>query len=161
LIFLIVLLVACAAAWAMLIRPAVHNQVDAEVRSSLASTIRQIPQNVPPDEYAISAATVNANIQQQIPANSGVSSAQVHFQNGNVVLDYVYHGQSGAVTTQLVPVQGILVAQNTTVTGVLGWVESGDELQSALNDELPSVPSGYHVTGLRTANDTLYMKVNE
>src|SRR5215472_6664384 len=28
LIFLIVLLVACAAAWAMLIRPAVHNQVD-------------------------------------------------------------------------------------------------------------------------------------
>jgi hypothetical protein len=161
LVALLVLVGLGAGAWALAIRPAVHNRVDNALRTALANTIGQVPPNVPPSEYAISAATVNAHIDQHIPAGSGVSSAEIHFQNGDIVLRYTYQGSSGTVTTQLVPVSGRLVAQNTSVTGVLGWVESGNEAQAALNAELPGMPSGYHITSVRTDNDTLIVRVNE
>jgi hypothetical protein len=161
LIALLVLVGLGAGAWALAIRPSIHGQVDNNLRTALANTISQIPPTVPPNEYAISAATINGHITQDIPAASGVSSAEVHFQNDDVVLRYTYQGNSGTVTTQLVPVNGRLVAQNTSVTGVLGWVESGDEVQAALNAELIGIPSGYHITSIRTDNDTLIVRVNE
>jgi hypothetical protein len=161
LVALLVLVGLGAGAWALAIRPAVHSRVDDALRSELANTISQVPPNVPPNEYAISAATINAHIDQNIPAGSGVSSAEIHFQNGDIVLRYTYQGSSGTVTTQLEPIGGRLVARNTSVTGVLGWVESGDEAQAALNAELPGMPSGYRITSVRTDNDTLIVRVNE
>src|SRR5215472_3293132 len=98
LVALLVLVGLGAGVWALAIRPAVHNRVDDALRSALANTIGQVPPTVPPNEYAISAATVNAHIDQNIPAGSGVSSAEIHFQNGDIVLRYTYQGSSGTVT---------------------------------------------------------------
>lgn len=142
LLTLAVLAAIAAAAWGLIIRPAIHTQVDNAIGGALNSAIASLP-SVPEQallavgsKVTISQDETNALLQRELPQNTGLVGASVAYQPGVIEMTYSAYGQSGTIDTSL-QVQGSqVVATNTQVNGVLGWVESGSELQTTLNQAL-------------------------
>lgn len=161
-VVLCVLLAAIFGAWALVVRPAIHNTVDSQLRSALDGAIEQAtPANatIPPGyrlTITIPASLLNADIQNEL-GNVPVQNVQVHFRgNGYVLAGYTFLGRNGTIVTQLVPLaNGRVQAENTTITGLLKLVENDDEMTAAFNEALGRLPPQYHVTQIAAANDTL------
>ncbi len=147
LIVLGVLAALIVGAWALVIRPVAHAQADGAIAGILDVAVGSIP---PIPEEALSVAgpavtvtdvEINNLVLRNLPANSNVDSLTIAFRPGMIVANYSAFGQSGTIETRLQTRNGQLVATDTRVTGILGWVESGEELQATLNQELAKLRS--------------------
>ena len=83
------------------------------------------------------------------------------FRDGAVGVTYSLPITGGSITTKLVVRNGRLVAQDTHVEGLAGWLESGDELQVTLNDALALLPSDDHFSSVTSRNGTLSVTVSK
>src|SRR5579859_1219699 len=165
-IVLCLLLAAALGAWALIVRPAIHNTVDGKLRNVLDTAIERVAPSsviIPPGEritISLPAATLNTDIQNEL-GDLPVRNVQIHFRgDGNIHASYTFLERNGAISTQLVPLaNGRVQAQSTVVTGLLKLVENADDLTAAFNEALNRLPPQYQVTQLTTANDTLYISV--
>lgn len=166
LVVLGVLMGGALGAWASIIRPSVHAQVDANLRTSLNSAIDQVAANIrqlPRGlllQVTVPASDIDQQIQQNIPAGTPLSDVHLHFADGGIQIAYVQNGSPGTITTHLQANQGRLQARATSVDYPLGFVESGDEMERAMNDAFARLPSGLMVLTVSTNNDTLSLKVH-
>lgn len=165
-IVLCVLLVLILGAWAIMLRPAIHSTVDSQLRAALDTAIVQAAPNQPIPAgivltITIPASTLNTDIQNEL-GNVPVQNVQVHFSgDGQVLAGYTFLGRDGTISTQLVPLaDGRVQAQGTAVTGLLGMVESDDEMAAAFNEALGRLPTQYHVNTITAANDILTISVS-
>jgi hypothetical protein len=146
-------------AWITLIRPSLHQRVDASLRAQLIALTQQVPTSLEPGTYRLDAQVVTNALQLATPANSPISNPAVHFSSGRIVLTYQLLGHTDALVTSLVPAHGRLVAQDTTARGWLGLVESGPELQAVINDALAFVPASVDIKQFTARNDELAVTV--
>lgn len=159
-VVLLVLAIGGVAAWRGIIRPAVHNAVDTQLRADFARTVQSIPGDLPPTTYRITAADVNANLPADKPNDPKLQDLQVHFSDNGIILTYTYNGSDGSVKTTLLPNGGGIKVSGTTVTGALSVFESGDEMEAALNAGLANWPRTDKVTDIHTDGDTLFVTLS-
>jgi hypothetical protein len=169
-VVILILACACAGGWGLVIRPALHNQVDGSIRNQMnflagqanAALIEAIPKiqaNGGSFVGSVAASTLN----EQIAASpqSSVSNTHVSFANGQIKINFDSSGQQNSITTNLgTDSAGHLVARGTTVTGLIALIESGPELESAINDALGKLPPNAQspnpqFTGVTLADDVL------
>jgi hypothetical protein len=164
-VFLVVLLVLTGGllgAWALVIRPAVHNAVDSSLRAALDNAVQTATANitiVPNGQYTLPAAAFDAEMRRQLPKDSHISDAHLDFTRDGVRVTYRFFGRPGSITTHLAASDGHIIARGTTVTDMLSLVESGDEMEATLNEALARLPSRYRVTGIRAANHALIVSI--
>lgn len=138
-------------AWVVMLRPAIHSRLDAELRNRLTAAVEQVP-SLSPGTYPISATTVTKDLH---PApQSPLKDPRIHFQSGRLILSYTLYG-TGSISTMLMAQNGRLIASNTIVDGSLSLVESGDEIQAAINDALVALPASDRVRTITASNDLL------
>jgi hypothetical protein len=159
-VVLLVLAFGGVAAWSGIIRPAVHNAVDTQLRADFARAIQSIPGDLPPVPYQITAADANDYLVAHPPTDSRLQDLQVHFSDNGIILTYTYNGSDGSVKTTLLSNGGGIKVSGTTVTGALSVFESGDEMEAALNAGLANWPRTDKVTDIHTDGDTLFMTVS-
>ncbi|MGE5333684.1 MAG: hypothetical protein ACM3N4_03210, partial [Nitrososphaerota archaeon] len=152
---LLVALLACG--WAALLRPALHTAVDQRLRASLAAEVDKvpvIPAGYPPITRTITDTAFNQ--QSGTPNNQGdMKDIRVHFLPGEVTMTYLLWGRPGKISTHVVAANGRLFVQNTQVDGWLTQVESGSELQDALNASLARLPAQDYVESVVVGDGTL------
>jgi hypothetical protein len=152
-------------AWALIVRPIVHVQVDGALRGALDRAVDQAAaamQNAPPvpsGEYHIDLADLNAAIQRELPTDMPLKNVALSFANGRARVSYTLLGRASFVYTTFFAASGRVMARNTTVFGALKLVETGPELQAAVNDAFARLPATLDVTEVRVANGALYVRV--
>ncbi len=160
LVVVAVLAAASLGAWAFVVRPILHAQVDGALRGALGRVVEQIPPNVPGDTYSVPASTLTNLLHQRLPADAPVSNVRVEFSgDGTMSVLYRVAGQNDSVTTHLVADHGRLHAQATTVNGLLSLVESGDEMEAALNGALSRISPQDTISGIAVHDNTLFITV--
>jgi hypothetical protein len=148
-----------ALAWASMIRPALHQRVDSLLRANLDTAAAAVVA-VPPGTYSVTADSFNAYLAEHPMANSPLTDPQVRFADGRVIVTFGLLGERGSVSTVFQVVNGRLFASSTIVEGWLSMVESGDEMQAALNEALSYLPASEHVRGAQANNDLLVITVS-
>lgn len=151
-------LVVLAGIWGLILRPALHAMADQELRRQLVNVVAIVPQ-LPPGKYAFTARNVAEGLAEKNWTRVPVRDIQVRFAGGRETVMYQTWIVPGSISTELAAVDGRLVARNTQVQGLLGWVESGDELQQTLNDALAGLPPGMRVVAVSARSDTLTVTV--
>lgn len=152
-------------AWALIVRPAIHAQVDTTMRASLYSAIDQVDaklSQVPTGQtlqVTESAAELEQQIRQSISAGGSIADVRLHFANDAIRVTYALNGNAGAIVTHLHVDQRRLEARATSVDYPLGFVESGDEMEWAINDAFARLPSNLTVQGVSAKNDILTLQV--
>lgn len=152
---LLVVLLACG--WAAFLRPALHAAVDQRLRAGLAAEVDKVPV-IPADLPPITRTITDTAFNQQAgtPNNQGdMKDIRVHFLPGEVTMTYLLWGRPGKITTHVVAAHGRLFVQNTQVDGWLTQVESGSELQDALNASLARLPAQDYVESVVVGDGTL------
>lgn len=157
-VVLFVLVFGSACAWAAVIRPVLHQAVDQQIRTELTRAIEQVP-TVPAFTYPITADAINAVLQSHPPSDPKLQQLSVHFIDGYLVLNYTYDGNGGSIKTQLYPSGGGVRARATVVDGPLAVVETGDEMEAALNAALAYWPKGNKVKDIQTHADALFITI--
>lgn len=167
-ITLAVLAVIAGGFWSFLIRPALHNQVDGLIGRSLNQAVARVPQISDDDLLAggstipVTQSDINAELQRALPSGSGLNSVTVAFRSGVLLGTYSAYGTTGTVQTTLQVQGGQLQVAQTQVSGPLGWVETGDELQATLNQGLAQLssktPHGFN--SVSVGADTITLVLN-
>jgi hypothetical protein len=168
----VLLLAALAAgvwgAWAFAIRPALHTSADNAIRSGLRTALANLPA-LTPEELKVGLTTipineddVNGVLEKRLASAGGLVTAQVAFQSGRVVVQYSALRLPGTISTTLTAQGSRLVATNTQVSGALGQVETGDELQTTLNQVLAELQSKtpYGFSDVQSKDGTLTLRLN-
>jgi hypothetical protein len=154
--------------WSLAIRPALHARADNAIRSELQLALAPVP-TLPPlavqlglTHISASQDFVNSVLQKQLASSGQPVSAQLAFQSGQVVIQYTALSMPGTISTTLTAQGGRLVTTNTQVSGALGLVETGDELQATLNQALAElqtkVPYGF--SSVQSEGGTLTLRLN-
>jgi hypothetical protein len=146
LLFVLIVALLVAGAWVLLLRPAVHQSVDAEIRQGLQSAVGQIPlgaaqrasANIP---FPIPEDQINTYIGEHTAALAPITDMNVTLQPGVMVITFQAYGFGSTVRLGLQAEGGKLAATNVEVSGLLWWVESADELTPRLNDALSQASS--------------------
>jgi hypothetical protein len=151
-VVILILACVCAGAWGLVIRPSLHNQVDGAIRTQMNNLADQasaalIKEGIPLIQAhggsfagSVPASTLNQQIAASASTQSPVSNTQVSFADGQLKVTFDSNNQQNSITTTLGTDSGHLVARGTTVTGLIALVESGPELESAINDALSRLP---------------------
>jgi len=134
--------------WIVLIRSAIHQSVDAQIRQGLQQAINRIPsvvslvpQGVAIPTIPLTEDRINSFIAQNADQLNPVTNLQVKLQQNVITLTFQVYGFGMSINMGLtVDQQGNPVAQNVDDSGLLSWVESPSELTQALNSMLPKVP---------------------
>jgi hypothetical protein len=159
---LLLVLLACASgAWAVAVRPALHQQVDSAIRSQLDSLVVGFNAQhfVPTVSVPLTAQQATDSVAQDVTSSTPLRNVQIHFTGGQAVIDYSVYGTDGAVATTLVTSNGRLLASQTRVDGLVSLIESADELQAALNSELGKLRTDVKITGVSLDNDVMTLSV--
>jgi hypothetical protein len=86
----------------------------------------------------------------------------VRYESGVVRVRYAVRGNGGEITLQPRVRNGQIEVENVHVSGILGWIESGPELQATLNRELAPLsgktPHGFAAISVVTGELTLTLK---
>lgn len=156
---LAVLVILVCSAWAFVIRPPLHRALDSRLRSELISATSNMPV-VPAAlgtlSFSVTEQELNSAIALRMPANAQVQDLTVHFAPGNqMIVDFRAAGLENTVRTRLTAQNGRIVTGDTHVLGPLGLVESGSEMQAALNTSLGHVPAQDYVDSLSTGAGTM------
>ncbi len=162
LIVVMVALLAGAGAWAAVIRPQLHQQIEGTLRSQLDGVVATVNQQpyIPTTTRSIPAADVTATLQGQIPSGLPVQNMHVSFSGGRVIVSFTTNGFDGAVSTALRAKNGRLVAAATEVDGPLALVESGSEMEQVINDGLGKVRTDISVKQVTLDNDVMTVAIN-
>lgn len=150
-----------AGAWAAVIRPQVHQQVDSALRSQLSSmvaTLNRMP-IVPTTNLSVTSDDATATLQSGISSGVPVQNVQASFQDGRTTVSYTVLGISGTVSSALVASNGRLEAQDATVGGPMALVENSSELQAALTDTLANLRHDITVRQVTEQNGVLTVSV--
>ena len=153
------LIVGLFGAWFVIIQPALHRTVDTQLRNALASTVSNVPRNLPSAQYRVSISEVNGTLGQLLPVDAPIKNLQAHASGGEIVFTYSFFGGSGSVTTQPYVSGGRLQVEGTRVDGLLSLVESGDQTQSALDDALNTIPEQGRITGFTVTGDSIMVTI--
>ncbi len=136
-----------ASVWGLAIRPTAHARVDGAISRALQQGVARVPP-VPPQalragltSFEATESEVNAELRQDLNSGQGLESVSVSFQSGVVVLTYTAYGMTGTIRARPRVQGGALQITQTHVSGPLGWVESGDELQATVNQGLAPLRS--------------------
>jgi hypothetical protein len=157
-----VVMMACG--WAAVLRPALHRSLDQQLRSGLAAQVDKIP--VIPVGYApITQTITDAEFNQQARAGNpqndqgDMKDIRIHFLPGEVTMTYLLWGSPGKISTHIVAIRGRLLVQNTKVEGSLAQIETGDELEDALNSSLARLPAQDYVESIIVRNGKLTITI--
>gem|GEM_PF-1552741 len=148
LLSLVILALVVSVSWIVLIRSAIHQSVDAQIRQGLQQAINRIPsvvslvpQGVAIPTIPLTEDRINSFIAQNADQLNPVTNLQVKLQQNVITLTFQVYGFGMSINMGLtVDQQGNPVAQNVDDSGLLSWVESPSELTQALNSMLPKVP---------------------
>lgn len=167
-LFALLFICACGA-WAAAIRPRLHQQVDTALRAQfgdLVATANQasqlasaVQQPIPTITFSIPAGQVTQDLRQQLPSDVPVKNPHVSFSGGRAVLSFTTYGGDGAISTALAIRNGRLFVTATEVDGSLALIESGSELQQAINDALGNVRSDISVKQVTLDKDVMTVTV--
>jgi type II secretory pathway component PulM len=151
-VVILILACVCAGAWGLVIRPALHKSVDESIRKQMNALADQASAKLVADGIPLAqanggnfvgqvdASTLNDSINSSASAQSPVSNTRVSFADGQIKIAFDSNNQQNSITTTLGTASGHLVARGTTVTGLIALIESGPELESAINDALSRLP---------------------
>jgi hypothetical protein len=90
-----------------------------------------------------------------------VSNTEVSFVDGQIRINFDSNNQQSSIATSLTTDSaGHLIARGTTVTGLIAIIESGPELETAINDALRRLPPNAQspnpqFTGIAMEDDVL------
>lgn len=145
LLFLVIFGVVLSTSWIFLLRPAVHQSVDGEIRAGLQQAIDQIPsvpvQIAPPGSMVpAKEADINAYLAQNVSALAPITDMHVSLQPGVMVVTFQAYGFGSTIHLGLAVQDGILVATNVDVSGLLWWVETNSDLTTRFDEALAQVP---------------------
>lgn len=143
LLFLLILGLVVSASWVVLLRPTVHQSVDGQIRQGLQQAIDQIspvPEIPPGVPFPVTADDINAYLAQNASQLAPITSMQVSLQPGVMVVNFQAYGFGSTVRLGLAVQGNTLVAQNVSVSGLLWWVESADDLTARFDAALGQVP---------------------
>jgi hypothetical protein len=168
LIALLVLLLGGTAAWAAVLRPQLHQQIDGTLRSQLDTVVATVNAQVMVDPSQpnltitrpVSAADVTGALQQQIPSGVPVQNVHVNFSDGRVIVSFTTNGFDGAVSTALHANNGRLEAVATEVDGPLALVESGDEMERTINAAMSKLRTDIKVKQVTLDKDVMTVAIN-
>jgi len=143
LLVLVVLGLLLSGSWILILRPAIHQSVDGEIRQGLQQAVDQIPPvaeaapaGVP---FPVTEDNVNQYIAQNLSQLAPITDMHVALQPDVMVVTFQAYGFESTVRFGLAVEGGRLTAQNVAVSGLLSWVESSAELAPRLNDALGQV----------------------
>ncbi|HEY7019720.1 MAG TPA: hypothetical protein VH349_01310 [Ktedonobacterales bacterium] len=150
-VVILILACVCAGAWGLVLRPALHNQVDGAMRTQMNNLAdqasRALIEAIPTIQSkggtlvgSVAASTLNQQIAASASSQNPVSNTHVSFADGQLKITFDSNNQQNSITTTLGTASGHLVARGTTVTGLIALIESGPELESAINDALSRLP---------------------
>jgi hypothetical protein len=150
-VVILILACVCAGAWGLIIRPSLHSQVDGSIRTQMnalasqanAALIDAIPRiraNGGSFVGSVSADALNQQIKASESQQGAVSNTHVSFADGQIKITFDSNNQQNSVSTILATSSGRLVARGTTITGLIATIESGPELEAAINDALSRLP---------------------
>ena len=154
LLFLLILGLLAAGSWVVLLRPAIHQSVDGQIRQGLQQAIDQIPPvgllKQSGDSQQVDEATINSYLAGNISQLAPITNMQVSLQPGVMVVNFQAYGFGSTVRLGMAAQGGTLVAQNVSVSGLLSWVESTDDLTARFDQALGQVPGklGRHIASV-------------
>jgi hypothetical protein len=128
--------------WSLVLRPAIHAQADGALAKGIGALVASVP---PIPEQALQIAGSKVTISEassndalrQLSGTAGIQNlVTVRYAPGIVRVQYDVRGNAGEITMQPRARDGRIEVVNVHVTGILGWIESGQELQATLNREL-------------------------
>jgi hypothetical protein len=144
LLFLVIFGLVAYGSWVLLLRPAIHQSVDGEIGSGLQQAVNQIPPvgllARPGIPYKETEGQINDYIDQNVNQLAPITNMQVSLQPGVMVATFQAYGFGSTVTLGLAVEGDTLVAQHVTVSGLLSWVESSDDLTARFDEALSQVP---------------------
>jgi hypothetical protein len=156
LLFLLIFSLVVCGSWVFLLRPAIHQSVDGQIRQGLQQAVDQIPQ-VPPEvagipvkEISVDEGRINDYLVQNINQLAPITHMQISLQPGVLVAAFQAYGFGSTVSLGLAVKGGTLVAQHVSVSGLLAWVESSGDLTARFDEALSQVPGkmGRRITGV-------------
>ncbi len=144
LLFLIILVLVGTAGWIFVLRPAVHQAVDAQITQGLQQSINQIsplPEETPPGiSFPVTEGQINDYLAQHLSRLAPITNIRASLQPGVMIVTFQTYGFESTVRLGLALDGDTLVAQQVSVSGLLSWVESADELTVRFNEALRQVP---------------------
>jgi hypothetical protein len=168
LIILALLVALVMSAWSLVLRPALHAQADAALARGVGTLVGDVPpiperalQLVGPS-LTVTEAASNDALQQGANAAGSTAGFSVRYEPGVVRVRYDVSGNVGQISMQPRVRDGRIEVVNVHVTGALGWIESGQELQATLNRELAPLsdktPHGFAAISVASGQLTVTLK---
>lgn len=142
LLILVAIVLVLTGAWIFIARSLIHNSVDGQIRDGLQSVVNQIfplPSDIAVPGYQYHQSEINNYIAQNSSQLSPLTDLQVSLQQDLIVATFKTFGFGSTVQFSLDINGGTLIATNVSVSGLLSWVESADEMTSRLNDALGQI----------------------
>jgi hypothetical protein len=157
-----------AGIWGLVVRPAVHAQADGALASGIGALIAGVPA-IPEQALqftgptlTVSEASTNDVLRQAVPAVNGLQALTARYTPGVARVHYAVRGWAGDITMRPLVRGGQITVEDVHVTGILGWFESGPELQVTLNRQLAALtgktPHGFASLTVATGQMTVTLK---
>jgi hypothetical protein len=156
------------AAWSLVLRPPIHAQADGALAKGIGALVAGVPPipeqalQVTGSMVTVSEASTNDALQQAAATTGAQNWLTVRYEPSVVLVHYAVRGNSGDITMQPRVRNGQIEVENVHVTGILGWIESGPELQATLNRELAPLsgktPHGFASVSVVTGQLTVTLK---
>ena len=144
LLFLVIFGLVASGSWLLLLRPAIHQSVDGQISQGLQQAVDQIPplaRAAPPGiPFPVTEGQINDYLAQNVSQLAPITNMQVTLQPGVMIVTFQAYGFGSTVRLGLAVTGGTLVAQQVDVSGLLGWVESADDLTARFDEALSQVP---------------------
>jgi hypothetical protein len=169
---LLVTLAICVAivvgVWSLVLRPALHAQADAALANGIGALVAGVP-TIPEQalrfsgpQFTLTEADTNDALHPAVGAAGGLEALTVSYMPGVVRMHYAVRNGGGDVTMQPRVRNGRIEIENVHVTGILGWIESGQELQATVNRELAPLsgktPHGFAALTVSAGQLTVTLK---
>jgi len=141
----IVIVIGLLLSGGFLARELIHIAVDSQIALSMTSSITSITDlSTNGLQSSVSAGQVNDWITTNRSATSVVDLLSVAFHPNYVLIKYSVFGTTGTVQTGITAQSGKLMLTHTTLDGILGWVETGQEFASTADQALArlNTPNG-------------------
>lgn len=140
---MLAILLALVGVWIIGARPIIHQNVDSQIQQGLQSAVDQIfplPASVlPGGDESYKQDEINSYIAEHSDQFSPVTDFHVSLQPNMLVATFKTFGVGSTVQFDLYVSGGALMATNVSVSGLLSWVESADELTPRLNGALSQI----------------------
>ena len=140
---LLVLVLLVGATWIFALRPFVHDTAITQMDNAMTSAVNRIPAvglPIPPGTtLPISDNTVNTLLSNTNADSDAVQGTDIQFTSNQALLDFKLYGQDCTITSVPQVQNGVLVATNVAVSGVISLVLTPKDVTTLLNRHLAEV----------------------